>query len=190
LIEIKVIPEGSDNWTPASWEKFYSQYKQNVNSIPTVLAKNLNRGMILIAQKAKTKYLTGGNPLNVQTGRLRASVLTFTKQEGPIITSKVGTDVFYGRIHEYGGTFQAKGHKLYASTRRIFKKYVNKAGKTVKKTVGEVDVLPQKEMTKAYTITFKRRPWLTPAVEDEYPSLHARLEKLGFQIFQLNKKDA
>jgi phage gpG-like protein len=187
LIEITVKPEGSEKWMPAQWQKFYKQFQQNIKDIPTTMAKNINRGMMLIAQRAQTKYLTGGTPLFVQTGRLRASVHYQTKQEGPIITSKVGTDVFYGKIHENGGVFQVQRSARGAYTRRVFKKYTTKAGKNVKKKIGEN--LISGGTVKPYTLTFKRRPWLEPAVVDEREPMRLRLEKMGFNIFQLNKKE-
>jgi phage gpG-like protein len=73
-------------------------------------------------------YLVGGRPvknptewLRVQTGRLRSSVaheVTRTSRIGYDL--RVGTNVVYGRIHEYGGPALAWGKHLFYMPKRSF----------------------------------------------------------------------
>ena len=52
--------------------------------------------------------LTGGHPLWVRTGRLRASILVNTERQGKLVRGEVGTNVFYGKILEVDGVGKKK----------------------------------------------------------------------------------
>lgn len=54
-----------------------------------------------MASYIMVRKLTGGNPLNVDTGRLRASILPSVFAKGT--SAFIGTDVHYGAIWELGG---------------------------------------------------------------------------------------
>jgi len=58
---------------------------------------------------AKTKYLTGPRPgkLDTITGHLRASITPETKREGDVISTSIGSNKVYARIHELGGRIEA-----------------------------------------------------------------------------------
>ena len=62
------------------------------------LRQAVHRGLLRV-EKAGKGRLTGGNPLHVRSGRLRASILVDTKRLGSKVYGEVGTDVFYGAIH-------------------------------------------------------------------------------------------
>lgn len=65
------------------------------------LRQAVHRGLLRVERATKGR-LTGGNPLHVRTGRLRASILVDTKRIGKTVRGEVGTDVFYGKVHEFG----------------------------------------------------------------------------------------
>jgi phage gpG-like protein len=79
---------------------------------PDRMQKAVMRAGYLV-QRAAKKNLTGGNPLNVQTNRLRSSVQVKTKGSGKTAESTVGTRVKYGAVHEHGATIMStwgRGH--------------------------------------------------------------------------------
>jgi phage gpG-like protein len=61
-----------------------------------------------IVATSKKKYLSGRPGLNVRTGNLRSRINYSTREDGDHVFLTVGTDVIYGRIHEYGGQIVAK----------------------------------------------------------------------------------
>jgi phage gpG-like protein len=71
-----------------------------------VLKSGLTKSAAHISGWVKKNRLTGPRPgiLGVVTGRLRSSI-TFSKaqKEGNAYVSRIGTNVVYARIHEYGG---------------------------------------------------------------------------------------
>jgi phage gpG-like protein len=56
-----------------------------------------------------------GQTLRVRTGRLRRSVHHEVTVEPGRVTGTVGTNVRYGRIHEFGGTVQIPAHARQVS---------------------------------------------------------------------------
>jgi len=69
---------------------------------------SMQKSLRLVQNSAKL-HLTGGNPLNVRSGRLRRSVQTDIRGSGRQMEGRVGTNIIYGPVHEYGATIQAKG---------------------------------------------------------------------------------
>lgn len=61
-----------------------------------------------IVGTAKKRYLSGRPGLNVQTGNLRSRINSEVRDSGDVLDLSVGTNVIYGRIHEYGGTILPK----------------------------------------------------------------------------------
>ncbi len=61
---------------------------------------------------ARVQDQLNGPVLNVRTGRLRNSIAKNTKiiEDGDIIYGQVGTNVTYGRFHEFGGNFDVREH--------------------------------------------------------------------------------
>ena len=71
-----------------------------------VIKKSLNLGGLLLAGWSKKNRLSGPRPqfLGVRTGRLRSSITAGkTIKSGNEYIEKIGTNVSYGTIHEFGG---------------------------------------------------------------------------------------
>jgi phage gpG-like protein len=69
-------------------------------------APELVKGMRNVADQMVRRTMEdklSGQVLNVRTGRLRRSITRKIEQPGGDIEAIVGTNVVYGRIHEYGG---------------------------------------------------------------------------------------
>ena len=140
------------------------------------LRKVLNLAAAAVAIQAKTKYLDG-DPLKRKTGTLRRSV-----QQGRVheekyeMSVKIGTNVVYGKPHEYGlKVFQhVRAHMRMTkgsmkSARRILR--ARKAEFGMKAFHGE-----QKQLARTLgisvrafdrTIQFKERPFMRPALRDK-----------------------
>lgn len=72
-----------------------------------VIKKSLYSGALLLSRWSKENRLTGPRPqfLGVRTGRLRSSIIGSPAQKnGNVYTSKIGTNVIYGPVHEYGSS--------------------------------------------------------------------------------------
>lgn len=77
-----------------------------------ILRPQMEKAVRIVQSISRRDYLSGPRPsrLGVRTGRLRGSITTSvsaglgTRQ----IEGRVGTNVVYGPIHEYGGTIRAK----------------------------------------------------------------------------------
>ena len=117
----------------------------------------------LIVSIAKMKYLTGGNPLNVQTGRLRASVKRSEPAwNGAMLRGSVGTDVFYGRVHEFGA--QTPGHAVRPVRARVLAWRGAPYG-----AHGQGTGL----WHFAKKVVMKPKPWLGPSIDDAGPRILA-----------------
>ena len=71
-----------------------------------VIKTSLFQSALFLAGWIKTNRLSGPRPqfLGVVTGRLRSSITaTPTEKAGNVYFCRIGTNVVYGRIHEYGG---------------------------------------------------------------------------------------
>jgi phage gpG-like protein len=62
--------------------------------------KAMQRAVLGVIRRAKLNLT--GRFLRVQTGRLRSSVTSRVMIAGPEVVGIIGTNVFYGRIHEEG----------------------------------------------------------------------------------------
>jgi len=120
------------------------------------------------AERNAKRNLTGGNPLHVRTGALRTSIrseVDRARQE-----ARIGTDLVYGPVHEYGATIRPRemrklaipvggvrtwprrfaGPLFFRMTRGGLKFLVDAAGKMM------YVLKPQ--------VTVPARPWLGPAL--------------------------
>jgi len=94
------------------WERKYKRIQDKLtgkvggDELRQAVAKALNR----VVGPTKRR-LTGGNPLWVRTGRLRASILVDTRRTGKKVIGEIGTNVVYARIHEFGGR-AGRGRKV------------------------------------------------------------------------------
>lgn len=132
-----------------------------------VIKKSLYEGGKHISGWIKDKRLTGPRPkyLGVKTGWLRASITAIpAEQSGDTYSVKIGTNVDYAPIHEFGGVIERK-----ATIRTIwFKRF--KSGKRK----GRLLFSKEKKATfgselniDAYKINMPARPFMRPGIEDE-----------------------
>lgn len=93
--------------------------------LSAAMDKAMGRALNVIYRKA-VNHLTGGNPLHVQTGRLRQSIATFQKISDH--SGGIGTNVEYAAAHEYGfmGEIQVPAHAQRA--RQMFGPRKSKGG--------------------------------------------------------------
>lgn len=92
------------------------------------LKTEITRIAVDVSAHVKDKKLSG-QALKVQSGRLRRSINFRVAESSTGVEAKVGTNVEYGRVHEFGfsGTVNVKEHmrkgkqafKVSAHTRRV-----------------------------------------------------------------------
>lgn len=64
--------------------------------------------IVVMGLKGQIQEKMSGKVLKVRTGRLRSSVTTRVEMQGKDILGKVGSNVVYAPVHEYGATITAK----------------------------------------------------------------------------------
>jgi len=69
--------------------------------------KALLQSALLLERHIKTEKLSG-QVLHVRSGRLRSSISHRLEPIGQDLTARVGTNLVYARIHEFGGTITPK----------------------------------------------------------------------------------
>jgi len=150
-------------------EKFRKMRSARITALGWALADCL----LLIKGRSQTKYLRGGHPLNVRTGRLIQSLTSEWTRHGNTLVGSVGTDVFYGRVHEFGA--QTPGHivKPVSPGVKHLKFRLGPYGAHGKGTGPWVSVKSVRMMPK---------PWLKPAVDDMTPRALKILAKAGLEI--------
>lgn len=86
------------------------RYEKMQKSIPPLMYKTMMRACLEVSRTTKKDYLTGPRPerLGVVTGRLRSSVNVQVQKKDKEVIGVVGTNVFYGRIHELIGVGKSK----------------------------------------------------------------------------------
>lgn len=129
----------------------------------SVIKKSLFQGGQYINGWIRDKRLSGPRPqyLGVKTGRLRSSIATSKpEQSGNMFFVKIGTNIKYAPIHEFGGVINRKASvkalffKKFKGGRQLF-------SKEKKATFG------RKVSVGAYTITMPARPFLRPGIVDK-----------------------
>ena len=85
--------------------------RKAVATAPRELDKALMRGALLVAGQAQRNVTAGGTGLHVRTGRLRQSIGISLIAPG---VARVGTNVIYAAIHEFGG--KTKAHIIKPKT--------------------------------------------------------------------------
>lgn len=88
-----------------AWKRHYKKIERRMQGkAGDPLQKAVSEGAIEVRKVAKAQYLTGPRPqrLGVVTGRLRASVISWSKRKGDTAVGIVGTNVEYASKHEYG----------------------------------------------------------------------------------------
>jgi len=139
---------------------------------------NTVKAAMVMMDRNVQKHLRGGNPLHVLNNRLRSSLYaTAVFRDEHTIVGEIGTDVFYGKIHEYGGTFQVKAHQM--KLRQIFGYWL----------VTESSPTALLVTRGPYEMKFPERPWLRPGVEESLPKMMAMLRKIGILTKDMSTKE-
>lgn len=133
-----------------------------------VIKESLYQGGIHIGGWIKDKRLSGPRSkdrLGVISNRLRSSITTSpAEQSGDTFSVKIGTNVVYAPIHEFGGVI----HKKAAIRTIWFKKF--KSGKRKGRLLfsKEKNASFGSELDfRAHDINMPARPFLRPGLEDE-----------------------
>lgn len=91
---------------------------------------------------AAAKKKVSDDVLKVRSGTLKRSIDYEVEKSGGDFTTRIGTNVWYGRLHEFGGTFTVPAHE-----------------RTVKGS-------DEKQQVRAHKMVIPARPWLTPAFNE------------------------
>jgi phage gpG-like protein len=119
-----------------------------------------------------------GKVLHVQTGRLRQSIQTAVEEGGQ--RGRIGTNVEYAAIHEYGGqtkphVITARGKALrFVSPRFVGPVKLTAKGKLAKRQTAGSIVFARKVSHPGSTIP--ARPFLRPALRDSQEEIKAILK--------------
>lgn len=129
----------------------------------------LDRAGVRVQGQSVRNYLSG-QALKRRTGTLATSIRR--EVDGKRMLVRVGTNVVYAAIHEYGGTIRPKNAsklaipignlKGYASTHQGLRIAMSMA----KKNVILVDQDGKPQYVLKSSVTMPKRPWLAPAYED------------------------
>jgi len=83
--------------------------------VPAAIQRGLDEGLQIVKQNLQQRRLSGQGPyppsehrLGVITGLLHASVYTSTVVQGNKVIGRIGSDVPYAGVHEYGMVISAK----------------------------------------------------------------------------------
>ncbi len=98
--ELTLVVEGSKEMM-AKFDALPAKIRDRVGG------KAMNQGALLLESYIRTEKLSG-QVLRVRSGRLRSSITHRVAQEGDDTVARVGTNVIYAKIHEYGGTITPK----------------------------------------------------------------------------------
>lgn len=123
------------------------------------LEKAIRRLTIELLAQVKAQKLSG-QVLNVKTGRLRRSITQRIDGAGSAsVTGTVGTNVAYGKVHEFGGPQTIRAHQ-----RMMTKAW----GKPVKE--------PRLISVRAHIAKYPERSFLRSALADLEPKIKATLQ--------------
>lgn len=137
-------------------EKFSALAKTTAEMRSKVHSGLLQRMRLLgeaVKARAQEKYLAGRPGLNVVTGNLSSRISYSVKDEGNSMSVEVGTNVIYGKVHEYGKTI-----------RPVNGKYLSFIGREGKRVFVRQVVIPP-------------RPWLRPSIQEELPIFAKRVDE-------------
>lgn len=99
-----------------------------------VLSNALKIVTLELSGYVKEKKLSG-NVLKVRTGRLRNSITPEVRSVLGVLQGRVGTNVFYGKIHELGLGHQTEKKFLRSSLKENEKKIIATVKRVVAKAV-------------------------------------------------------
>lgn len=150
------------------YDAIQRRFKDQADRIPMGLTRAVTRLTLMLLRDVKENKLTG-QVLNVRSGRLRRSINSRMEGEGTNeVKGTVGTNLVYGRPHEYGfsGTVQVREH---------LRTIVQAFGKPI----GPVQVT-----VKAHKMTMKlpEKSFLRSALRDLEPRIDDELRKASNYI--------
>lgn len=150
------------------YEAIMRRFGEQKDRIPMGLTRAVTRLTMMLLRDVKENKLTG-QVLNVRSGRLRRSInQRITGQGTNEVTGTVGTNLAYGRPHEYGfsGTVSVREH-----LRTITQAFGNPIG-------------PMTITVKAHKMTMKlpEKSFLRSALRDLEPSIDSELRKASNYI--------
>lgn len=132
--------------------------------VPNRILQAVQKACYLVQAQAK-RNVTGGHPLHRKTSRLGASITTQVNQLGHAYEGRVGTNVIYGPVHEFGMIIVSKGQKMH---------FPIGTGRG------------QKWITKD-RVGIPARPWLSPALEVNQGRIVAMLDESIALTLQENR---
>jgi len=154
--------------------------RERLSQAPAGLSKAMRDAMqrsLDVVYRKVSDNLTG-RVLHVRTGRLRQSIQTSVEDGGQ--KGRIGTNVEYAAIHEYGGqtkphVITARGRALrFVSPRFIGPAKLTAKGKLAKRQTAGSIVFARKVNHPGSTIP--ARPWLRPALRDSQEEIAAILK--------------
>lgn len=135
-------------------------FKTAAGQLPKDTLKTVTRLAIMLQRHVKEKKLSG-QVLKVRTGNLRRSITYRVVQTGvDKAYGVVGTNVNYGRIHEYGGVVSIGQHL-----------------RTITQVFGHKLKAPLEVTVRRHTARFPERSFLRTSLQEMLPTIREELRK-------------
>ena len=138
-------------------EKIKGERDLTPSRLQQVQLRAMQQSVMIVLRRAKLNLT--GRFLKVQTGRLRSSLTGFIGLKSGEVVGMVGTNVWYGKLHEFGGTFSVT-RRHQARFRRTLGgglAFAKKRSRVV------YESLP---VQRTYSVTYPSRPWLRTALAE------------------------
>jgi len=141
----------------------------DVHRVPRQVAKGAESAFraYMGRAEARAKRLVSGPVLKRRSGKLHRSIRATVFRQGSVLVGRLGSDVIYAAIHEFGGTIPA--HIVRPRRARVLRFVVN--GKVVYAAFARIP-----------TIRMPERPYLRRALREELPAFLADLEAVLRQV--------
>lgn len=131
------------------------------------LDRAVMRGALLIAGQAQRNVTAGGVGIKVVTGRLRQSIGVSLLGPG---VARVGTNVIYAAIHEFGGVIRHPGGTAYFPIGARRARWISNA-----EAAAHGRDFPR---TRAHNIPIRPRPYMRPALNTMRARVVAEIRKV------------
>ena len=138
-------------------EKIKGERDLTPSRLQQVQLRAMQQSVMIVLRRAKLNLT--GRFLKVQTGRLRSSITGLVTTRNGEVVGLVGTNVWYGKLHEFGGTFSVT-RRHQARFRRTLGgglAFAKKRSRVV------YESLP---VQRTYNVTYPSRPWLRTALAE------------------------
>jgi phage gpG-like protein len=141
-----------------------------VKGTPNQVFKTVKKIMGMLDKEVQ-RNLRGGNPLFKKSNRLASGIyVDVSYNSSGNVEGIIGTDVFYGILHEEGGNFTVPAHQM-----KLDHFFADKV----------IDILgvPYITVTRGpYIMKIPPRPWFWPAVQRVMPQAQQMLWDAGIAI--------